>query len=62
MEKKLLQRAKAIRVKCVDCCCGSYKEVKLCPVLDCSLYPWRFGRPLTKEETKLWEQDIPVPE
>ena len=34
---------KAIRKKCVDCSSGSYKEVKLCPLKDCSLYPYRFG-------------------
>lgn len=35
---------KAIRAKCLDCCCGQYKEVELCPCKDCSLYPYRFGR------------------
>ncbi len=35
---------KAIRRKCLDCCCGSPLEVRLCPVHDCSLYPYRFGK------------------
>jgi hypothetical protein len=35
---------KAIRLKCKDCCCGSPQEVKLCPVKDCSLYPYRLGK------------------
>lgn len=35
---------KAIREKCLDCCCGNAKEVELCPCEDCSLYPFRFGR------------------
>lgn len=35
---------KAIRAKCLDCCCGQYKEVKLCPCSDCPLYPFRLGR------------------
>ena len=35
---------KAIRLKCLDCCCSSPKEITLCPVHDCSLYPYRFGR------------------
>lgn len=35
---------KAIRAKCLDCCCGSSKEVARCPTLDCSLYPYRFGK------------------
>ena len=35
---------KAIRRKCLDCCCGSSQEVSLCPVHSCSLHPYRFGR------------------
>lgn len=35
---------KAIRAKCLDCCCGNAKEVELCPCEDCSLYPFRFGK------------------
>lgn len=35
---------KAIRAKCLDYCCGSSKEVRLCPCVDCALYPFRFGR------------------
>ena len=34
---------KAIRLKCLDCCCGSVYEVKLCPSEDCPLYPYRLG-------------------
>lgn len=35
---------KAIRAKCLDCCCGQYKEVELRPCSNCSLYPYRFGK------------------
>lgn len=35
---------KAIRLKCLDCCCGSSTEVRLCPVTDCPLHPFRFGK------------------
>jgi hypothetical protein len=35
---------KSIRRKCQDCCCGSAKEVSLCPVKDCSLHFYRFGK------------------
>ena len=48
------QRAKkeplaAIRLKCVaDCTVGQPKEVELCPITDCFLWPFRFGmRPST---------------
>lgn len=34
---------KAIRAKCVDCCCGQLKEVNLCPSEDCPLWLYRFG-------------------
>jgi len=37
----------AIRAKCLDCCCGSFKSVKFCTV-GCALWPFRFGkRPAT---------------
>ena len=35
---------KAIRAKCLDCCCDQVNEVKLCPVEDCPLWPFRFGK------------------
>jgi hypothetical protein len=35
---------KAIRHKCLDCAGDSSKEVELCPVKDCALYPYRFGK------------------
>lgn len=40
----MLTPIKAIRAKCLDCCCGSAREVEFCPILDCSLYPYRFGK------------------
>ena len=39
---------KAMRKKCLDCCAGSRKEVRECPVIDCALYPYRFGKRPTK--------------
>lgn len=41
---KRLTPTKAIRAKCLDCCCGSAKEVRLCPIKKCPLYPYRFGK------------------
>lgn len=39
----------AIRAKCVDCCCGSLKEVAECPCTHCVLHPFRMGvNPLHK--------------
>lgn len=34
---------RAIRAKCLDCSCGSANEVRLCPIMDCPLYPFRSG-------------------
>ena len=42
--RERLTRAKAIRAKCLDCSCYQPKEVRLCPVVDCALWPYRFGR------------------
>ena len=35
---------KAIRAKCLDCCCNQANEVKLCEIFTCALHPFRFGR------------------
>lgn len=43
---------KAIRAKCLDCCCGNPNEVRLCTVESCALFPFRFGKnPYRKELT-----------
>ena len=34
---------KAIRLKCLDCSCGSNEEVKNCFAKKCPLYQFRFG-------------------
>ena len=49
---------KAIRAMCLDCVCGSYREVELCPAPDCPLWAMRFGmRPETAEaEGKLTDR------
>lgn len=39
---------KCIREKCLDCVCGSAREVRLCPSETCPLWPYRMGvRPST---------------
>ena len=35
---------KAIRKKCLDCCCGSSDEVKSCTITECMLHPFRLGK------------------
>lgn len=48
---------KAIRAKCIDCCCGQENEVKLCPMEDCPLWAFRFGKnPYVKKREFTEEQ------
>ena len=34
---------KAIRYKCLDCCCWDQTEVRECALSECSLWPYRMG-------------------
>ena len=43
-QRVTLTPMKAIRHKCLDCSCWQTKEIRLCPVSDCALWPFRFGR------------------
>ncbi|TGC11578.1 hypothetical protein [Methanolobus halotolerans] len=40
-KKTILQ---TIRKHCLECVCGSPKEVELCTSEDCALYPYRSGK------------------
>lgn len=42
-DDKPLTMARAIRFKCLDCCCGDTAEVRECTIKNCSLYPFRMG-------------------
>ncbi len=48
-----ITRAKAIRLKCLDCCCNQWAEVRLCGVKQCPLWRFRMG---TEERDKLYYQ------
>ena len=48
MAKNYKTPIKAMRAKCLDCSNGSTKELQLCSVLDCPLYPYCFGKKPTK--------------
>ena len=39
-----LPRTRAIRQKCLECCCGNAAEVRRCHITDCTLWPYRLGR------------------
>ena len=40
---------KAIRKKCLDCSYFQPTEVRRCTVINCPIYPYRFGRRPNKE-------------
>ena len=56
---------KAIRKKCLECCCGQIKEVRECNMKSCALHAYRSGhRPKTEKlsqrmlklkKRKLWQ-------
>ena len=48
---------KVIRDKCIDCCAGSSKEVELCAVKKCPLWPFRFGKNPYREKRELSEEE-----
>ena len=47
---------KAIRAKCLECCCGQIKEVELCAVKDCALYSFRFGKDPYRAKRKITKE------
>jgi len=44
MISKTLTPIKAIRQKCLECSNWSFSEIEQCPISDCALYPFRFGK------------------
>ncbi len=43
-EEKNITPIKAIKAKCLDCCCGQREEVRECPMKDCPLWQFRLGK------------------
>ena len=46
-------RAKAIRLKCLDCSCGQLTEIRECPIKDCPLWCYRMGYEVDKNGKKI---------
>ena len=44
MASERIGRAKAIRLKCIDCCGGNTAEVRKCPATHCPLWRFRMGK------------------
>lgn len=49
---------KAIRAKCLDCCCMSANEVKLCTFESCALYPFRLGKNPYRKKKEYTEDEL----
>lgn len=49
---KRINRSKAIRYKCLDCCGYQSAEVRECPSVECPLWRYRMG---TEERDELYD-------
>ena len=64
MKKLVNTPIKSIREKCLDCTAGSRKEIRLCTVIQCALYPYRFGKRPTQaivDTIKEYYEENPEP-
>ena len=57
MEERIT-RGKAIRLKCLDCFCGSNAEVRICPAINCPLWRYRLGYEDKKETNELQDNSM----
>jgi hypothetical protein len=57
MANEITNPVKAIRAKCLDCCCGSTAEVASCTVTGCALYPFRFGKNPYRQRREMTEEE-----
>ena len=48
---------KAIREKCIDCCCGDTSEVRKCVAFDCALWPFRMGKNPFRKKRELSSEE-----
>lgn len=55
-KKTITNPVKAIRAYCLSCVCGSSTEVDRCPIEECALYPFRFGRNPFRTKRELTEE------
>jgi len=46
-EKVILTPMRALRLRCLDCCAWSQKEVRECRCKDCPCWPYRMGKRAT---------------
>ena len=56
VEHKPMSPLKALRLKCLDCCCGSPRDVRSCVAVDCPSWPFRMGKSPWREPRKLSDE------
>jgi hypothetical protein len=49
-----MNKSDAVRKKCLECAGGSPKEVTLCHIVDCPLWPYRFG--YSMNDKRFWKR------
>lgn len=59
-ETTRLTRSKAIRQKCLDCCCGQANEVRMCPATNCPLWNFRMGKEIGENVPKRTKKQEPT--
>lgn len=47
---------RAIRLKCIDCCGGSMKEVERCDIVKCPLHAFKAGKNPYRKKRELTEE------
>lgn len=57
-EKQITNPVKAIRAKCLDCCCGNRAEIENCTITKCALYPFRFGKNPYRTKKEYTEEEL----
>ena len=60
MSELITNPVKAIRAKCIDCCCGSTAEVKECQIVNCPLHPFRMGKNPYRQRREMTEEQKQV--
>jgi len=49
-----MNKSDAVRKKCLECAGGSPKEVTLCHIVDCPVWPYRFG--YSMNDKRFWKR------
>lgn len=56
-QKQITSPVKAIRAYCLECSNGATSEVKNCPICDCPLFPFRFGKNPYRKQREMTEEE-----